>query len=235
MRKFISIVLIYAVLLLCFSGCSIPDEDQSSDTGSKTESKTEASTEPATTETTEPATTETTEPATTETTEPNTESDTESEMLERLNEIFEMIRTDAGANTKIEFDIVYEEEYFELKSSGEYDNSTWDNHGFVVHLSCDYDLATNEDWYKLCDNTDTVNVNQAFYDHYRAGVSNGTYWNSIYEPPGMALTYDFLNAYDLLNAFCEDYTTIVELANLDYVTRVQIAFYYGLPQDWWLE
>ena len=147
---------------------------------------------------------------------------------EKLDEAFNIIRADADTITKLGFSVEYEEIYYELKNSGEYDDSNWLNSSFVVTVNCIYDKAVNEDWYKKCSETDTKSLNEAFYNQYATSISHGKYSN-IFFSPGM------LFIYKSLEDFNSDYDAIKALAELDYVTQVYIVYKFGLPRDYMAE
>ena len=138
MKKIVSIVLLYALLLMCFSGCST--------------------------------------------------SDSKEDTREELDAVFEVLKTDSEAIEKMDFWITYEKEHYELKSSGRYDGRQWTKQGFVVTVSCDYDRAVNEGWYKRCKEKDNKSLNQAFYNSYKSHLSKGEYSNIVFNT-GMYLFY----------------------------------------------
>ena len=145
-----------------------------------------------------------------------------------LNEIFDTIRNDSQINTKLGFSIEYEQTYYELKESGQYDNADWTDSVFIVTVSCDYEAANDEDWYKQCSEKDVKSLNAAFYNYYGADLSKGNYSN-IVSSPGMHLMYyspeDFNN----------DYAAIKALTDLDCVTEVYVVYKFPVPNDYFLE
>ena len=187
MRKFVSLILLCSLLIVCFSGCS-PSNNKN---------------------------------------EKNSGDENEGNVLE-LNEVFDTIRDDAKKNTKLGFSVEYEQIYFELKESGEYDNTDWLDSIFIVTVNCSYDEATNEDWYEQCVNKDIKSLNEAFFNQYSRFLSHGIYSNIVFSP-GLHLIYDSPEDFD------KDYATIKTLANLDYVTQVYIVYKFGLPRDYFME
>ena len=175
MKKIVSIVLLYALLLMCFSGCST--------------------------------------------------SDSKEDTREELDAVFEVLKADSDAIEKMYFSITYEKEHYELKSSGRYVNSEWLNSCFIVTVSCDYDRAVNEKWYKRCKEKDNKSLNQAFYNSYKSYLSKGNYSNIIFNT-GMHLIY-----YSVKD-FNKNYATIKAFTDLEYVKRVSIRYQFALPRDY---
>ena len=182
MRKIVSLILLCSLLLVCFSGCTSPNNNQN---------------------------------------ETNSINENEDNILD-LNKIFDTIRNDSQKNTKLGFSVAREQIHYELKNSRQYENSNWTDSIFIVTVNCDYDMATNEEWYKQCTDKNIKSLNAAFYDNYKAGLSTGDYSNIVFSP-GMHLIYkspeDFNN----------EYATMKTLADLDYVTQVYIVYQFGLP------
>ncbi len=145
--------------------------------------------------------------------------------LTGLYATFDMIRADAEKEDKLKFGLDSEKLHFELKESGEYADSKWTTAGFTVIINCDYDMATDEDWYKMCSTTDDVSLNAAFYDKYGISVPKGDYTNIIFLS-GMYLQYY------LPEDFCSDFDAIKDFAKLDYVTSISIVYHFSMPLDW---
>ena len=158
----------------------------------------------------------------------NRTSDAESKYSNtKLYEAFDTIKEDSAHNNKICICISFEDLYYELKNSILYENSEWKNSVFIVTVTCIYDKAINEAWYKECTQTDTKSLNEAFYNHYSAGISKGSYLNT--HSPGMHLIYNSLENFN------SDYAAIKALADLDYVTQVYISYNFGLPRHYFME
>ena len=177
MKKIVSIVLLYALLLMCFSGCST--------------------------------------------------SDSKEDTREELDAVFEVLKTDSEAIEKMDFWITYEKEHYELKSSGRYDGRQWTKQGFVVTVSCDYDRAVNEGWYKRCKEKDNKSLNQAFYNSYKSHLSKGDYSNIVFNT-GMYLFYYSVEDFN------KNYATIKAFTDLEYVECVGIGYQFALPQDYFI-
>ena len=237
MKNIIFFILLCSIILGCFSGCSIPNSntgEQSSSTESETTNvevtnkpeKSEApTTEPIDAATTEPVTPEPVPTATEETERPK--ANYEFETSEELRAVFDMLSLDADANKKIDFRVEFGEIHYELKNSGEYKDDYWSENFIVIEIVCDYDVEINEDWYRQCSKTNVRSINQAFYDQYFADVSENEKESSAhFYQPGIGLSYLSLDA------FCGDYNDIIKaLLDLDYVTKVIILYYYGLPAE----
>ena len=205
MKKIISIILFCSFLLICFSGCSISDVDDVNGTTSGEDGTT------------------TGEDGTTANNQINsTPEDKE------LSEFFEIIRSDAESEEKLEFSVEDQQIYYELKNSGQYDNSSWIDSVFHVYIYCDYDKATNEDWYKQCSEKDIVSLNDAFYNNCSKDISKCKYSN-FYSSAGMFLTYYTLEDFNY------DYAAIKALTDLEYVTRVYTIYRFGLPNEYYDE
>lgn len=240
MKNIIFFILLCSIILGCFSGCSIPNSntgEQSSSTESETTNvevtnkpeKSEApTTEPIDAATTEPVTTE---PVTTETEETERpKANYEFETSEELRAVFDMLSLDADANKKIDFRVEDGEIHYELKNSGEYKDDHWSEDYILVDIICDYDVEINEDWYKQCSKTDVKSINQAFYDQYCADFSHvETEWVVTPYTSGINMIY-----YSLSD-FCGDYNDIKALYDLDYVILVKLFYYYGIPDEYFIE
>ena len=142
-----------------------------------------------------------------------------------LDEMFDIIRTDVALNNKIFFYTGGEDLYYELKNSGQYENSRWQSSAFHVTIECNFEDAVDEDWYKQCSKTDTKILNEAFYNHLASTLLKGEFVNVAFIP-GARLRYS--SAIDLYS----DYLAIKSLTDLDYVTIIQIGYHYGLPYDY---
>lgn len=158
----------------------------------------------------------------------NDSGDENKDNIKELNEVFDIISADVNTKNKLGFSVEREQLYSELKNSGQYDNGDWLDSIFIVTIDCDYDIATNEEWYKQCTDKNIKSLNAAFYDNYKAGLSKGDYSNIVFSP-GMHLIYNSLEDFN------SDYASIKALADLDYVTQVYIVYQFGLPLDYIME
>ena len=145
-----------------------------------------------------------------------------------LKAIFEQLRADADANAKLEFWVAYEQEYYELKNSDEYANCDWMESLFTVLVSCSYDDAVNEDWYQQCSATDVRSLNEAFFRQYGVDILNGQQVNASWST-GMSLLYSSPDG------FCSDYDAIKVLLQLGYVKQISIGYIFGLPGCYFME
>lgn len=146
---------------------------------------------------------------------------------EELKKVFDQIRADVETNAKLEFWVEYEQKYYELKNTDEYDHCEWLEPCFMVVVSCSYKDAVNEDWYQQCSATDTVSLNKAFHDEYGGNISHGVYANVSFLS-GMYFHYSSSDA-SHVEAFVSDYDAIKALLELEYV-RIIIQYNYGLPR-----
>ncbi|MBQ9121792.1 MAG: hypothetical protein IJY12_05485 [Clostridia bacterium] len=197
MEKIISFILVGALLLMCFSGCTSPNTPAKEDGTNGDINNT------------------------------STDGQNSGNTME-LNDVFNVIRSDVEMHEKLGFSVEYEQIYNELKNSGQYANSRWLDSVFIVTVNCDYGTAINEEWYKQCSETDIKSLNAAFYNYYSAGLSKGNYSNIVFSP-GMHLMYYSPEE------FRNDYTAIIALTDLDYVTEVYIVYNFPVPIDYFLE
>ena len=151
----------------------------------------------------------------------------EEDTREELDIAFKTLKADSEAIEKMYFSITYEKEHYEYKSSGRYDGKSWTNSVFIVTVSCDYDRAVNEKWYKRCKEKDNKSLNQAFYNSYKSYLSKGDYSNIVFST-GMHLLYysvkDFNKNYDTIKAF----------KDFEYVKEVSVIYQFALPQDYFI-
>ena len=220
MKKFVSLILLCSLVLVCASACTVPSNDGEETTVGNVEETTAENTE----EMTVGNNNETTNAGSNENGSANA---SEVDIL-KLNEVFDTIRDDAKKNTKLGFSVEYEQVYYEFKDSGQYANSNWSDSVFIVTINCDYETAINEDWYEQCSEKDIKSLNAAFYNYYSAGLSKGNYSNIVFSP-GMHLMY---NSHEDFN---NDYAAIKALTDLHYVTEVHIVYRFPVPNDYFLE
>ncbi len=142
-----------------------------------------------------------------------------------INAAFDRIQNDAEIVDKIELIVVNMDLHYDLMDSGEYDGSRWTAEGFGVFISCNYKNATAEEWYKLCDKYDNKSINQSFYDYCKNDFSKAEFINSSISS-GLNLEYSSLND------FFEDYSALISLSGLKYVTKISITYCYSIPYDW---
>ena len=238
MNKIISFVLLGALLLMCFSGCSIPsDVNTEKETDQETSPNTndginisnqesEANTEKESGLETSPNTTDSTG-----------NSDQENETYyAALNEFFAKMQKDTNGMEKIQFYIERQDLHYQLKESGEYNDEKWRDATIIVTVDCNYDLATNEDWYKACSNTDFITLNTAFFNEYSHEFSEGhfTAWGVL---PALhfGYTHSASTFSEALTMFYSDYTVLKRLIDLEYVTKISIQYFYSVPGSYFDE
>ena len=238
MNKIISFVLLGALLLMCFSGCSIPsDVNTEKETDQETSPNTndginisnqesEANTEKESGLETSPNTTDSTG-----------NSDQENETYyAALNEFFAKMQKDTNGMEKIQFYIERQDLHYQLKESGEYNDKKWRDATIIVTVDCNYDLATNEDWYKACSNTDFITLNTAFFNEYSHEFSEGhfTAWGVL---PALhfGYTHSASTFSEALTMFYSDYTVLKRLIDLEYVTKISIQYFYSVPGSYFDE
>ena len=143
----------------------------------------------------------------------------------QLNRIFNMLKASSLENSKITYSIVNKDTYYELKQLDKYDADRWGDAGFTIRISCDYENALEEEWYKQCANTDKYSLNAAFYNHWKTCFSNGDFYNNNWID-GLLLSYSSIDN------FCIDYATMKILNDLHYVISIQLTYSYGLPDKY---
>jgi AraC-like DNA-binding protein len=106
MNKIISFVLLCALLLMCFSGCTnsnINEDDNTTDSGgNSTLDGTEDNKEPE-----------------------NEDENNKVELNDELNDLFAKLQEDSEKTEKISFSIQYQDLHYELKASDKYNNEKW--------------------------------------------------------------------------------------------------------------
>lgn len=145
-----------------------------------------------------------------------------------INAFFDRIQNDSETVDKIELIVVNMDLHYELKDSGKYDGSRWTAEDIGIFINCNYENATAEEWYKLCDKDDNKSLNQSFYDHYKKDFSKSAFINSSISS-GLSLEYSSLND------FLQDYSALISLSGLQYVTKISITYCYSIPYDWMTE
>lgn len=232
MNKMISFVLLSALLLMCFLGCSIPSDTNTekesdpetspniNDDINHSDQESEANTEKESGLETSPNTTDSTG-----------NSDQENETYyAALNEFFAKMQKDTNGMEKIQFYIERQDLHYQLKESGEYYDERWIDATIIVTVDCNYDLATNEDWYKACSNTDFITLNTAFFNEYSHEFSEGhfTAWGVL---PALhfGYTHSASTFSEIIDIFYSDYTVLKRLADLEYVNCIYIQYFYSVP------
>ena len=223
MKKLILILLLGALVLLCLFGCDRADSNQDETTTTTNESTAPDATIP------EGTTSANTPDESTEPDNNQNDTSTDAPIYERspeLDEFFKLLEGDAYENDKFGFSINYEDLYFELKNSGEYEECPWDESALRVIINCDYEYATEEKWYSRVASSDLKALNAAFYNQYSSTFPNGEFVNISF-CSGFHLRY-----YQALNEFEVDYSAIKSLLDLEYVTGIHVTYTFGLPQGY---
>ena len=238
MNRIISLALLCTLLLMCFSGCSIPND-------ANTEKEPVRETSPSTNDSTDNFGQES-EANTEQESTPETSSDTtdstdnsgqENEAYyAALNDFFANMQKDTNGIDKIQFYIERQDLHYQLKESGEYNDEKWSNATILVTVSCNYDLATDEEWYKACSNADFLTLNTAFFNEYSHEFSEGHF-----SPWGVLPALHFIYAHsagtfsEALTTFYSDYTVLKRLVDLEYVTKISIQYFYSVPGSYFDE
>ena len=112
---------------------------------------------------------------------------------------------------------------------------SWISADITIIVYCDYDLATEEEWYKACDDTEFETLNTAFFDEYCADLSQ-KYHRLYYTSGGLELNYthadencpDEKPLSDVLTDFYKDYEFIKSLlAEKEYITKIAVVYTYS--------
>lgn len=238
MKKIIPFVLLGTLLLICFSNCSIPNSVNSekesewetssntNDNFNNSDQESEANTEQESTPETSSDTTDSTD---------NSGQENEA-YYAALNDFFAYMQKDTNGIDKIQFYIERQDLHYQLKESGEYNDEKWSNATILVTVSCNYDLATDEDWYKACSDTDFETLNTAFFNEYSNEFSEGHF-----SPWGVLPALHFIYAHsagtfsEALTTFYSDYTVFKRLTDLEYVTKISIQYFYSVPGSYFDE
>jgi hypothetical protein len=142
----------------------------------------------------------------------------------QLAATFEMIKDDASENPSLKFYVFEEIAYYHLKRSEKYKNENWEDSVFNVAVICNFDKATEEEWYINSAEKDKKSLYKAFYDYYSSLFSGGKLFYYKYEE------HVYMSKYSL-DAFCNDYEAIISLFDLEYVEGITIWYVYGKPQS----
>ena len=225
MKKIVSIVLLCALLLVCFSGCSITnntndEKKQNQDTTNNTNNDKEQNQDKVP--------------------DGNNDINNSDQVSEAysvaLNEFITKMQKEANDFEKIEFFIEYQDLHFQLKESGKYNDEKWSEPTIIVTIDCNYDLAADEDWYKACSNKDIKTLNTAFFNEYSNELSEGhfTPWGIA---PALYFEYDHSESTlsETLNVFYSDYSVLKQLIDLEYVTDIFIQYFYSVPGSYFDE
>ena len=167
----------------------------------------------------------------------STEDGAEDEKIKsELNRLFAELQRDSDKLEKIVFFIEYQELHYQLKEDGKYNGERWTEPSIIVTVDCNYDLATDEEWYIACLHKDIKTLNTAFFKEYSHELSEGhfTAW-------GIAPTLFFEYVHsastlsETLSIFCSDYAVMKQWIDLEYVNNISIGYYYSIPGSYFDE
>jgi hypothetical protein len=156
---------------------------------------------------------------------------------EELKNFFEFMEKEEQETDEIRFNI---KKQFIHYLYGKEDKSnlneiSWIPAEITIIVYCDYDLATEEEWYKACDDTEFETLNTAFFDEYCADLSQ-KYRRLYYTSGGLELNYthadencpDEKPLSDVLTDFYKDYEFIKRLlAEKEYITKIAVVYTYS--------
>ena len=153
-----------------------------------------------------------------------------------LKKFFEFMKNEEEALDKVSFDI--KEQYNHYVDSkldkSELRNDFWVPSEIYVAVWCDYNLATEEEWYKACEDTELITLNTALFNEYSDELSNKHLFLSSHFSH---LKFSYFHADEnrtdkepisnALSDFYADYDIIKKLAELKYVTRIEVKYFYS--------
>ena len=155
-----------------------------------------------------------------------------------LKNLFEFMKEEEETIEKVNFHIENQSShYFDSKLDKNELDDSWVNPKITIRIHCDYTLATEEEWYKACDSTNIVLLQNAFYDEYCSDL--------LAERPyidGSSHYYGFVIVYSHADENCtegrplsevlpdvyHDYEIIKKLAELEYVTLIEVGYWYSV-------
>ena len=154
---------------------------------------------------------------------------------EELKDFFDYMVNEAIESDKISFDVMNQlRHYVSDQSRDELTDDFWIPSKIWIIVYIDYSLATEEEWYKACENTEYITLKNAFYDECCSDLLAerpyiGNYEDEIY------ITYrhadenyaDQRPLSEVLVDVYHDYEIIKKLAELDYVTKIEVSYLYS--------
>ena len=154
---------------------------------------------------------------------------------EELKDFFDYMVNEAIESDKISFDVMNQlRHYVSDQSRDELTDDFWIPSKIWIIVYIDYSLATEEEWYKACENTEYITLKNAFYDECCSDLLAerpyiGNYDDEIY------ITYrhadencpDRRPLSEVLVDVYHDYEIIKKLAELDYVTKIEVSYLYS--------
>ena len=154
---------------------------------------------------------------------------------EELNDFFDYMVNEAMESDKISFDVMNQlRHYVSDQMRDEYLYDYWVPCRIWIAVFIDYSLATEEEWYKACDNTEFITLKTAFYDECCSDIlAERPYIGN--EDREIYITYrhadencpDRRPLSEVLVDVYHDYEIIKKLAELDYVTKIEVSYLYS--------
>ena len=154
---------------------------------------------------------------------------------EELNDFFDYMVSEAMESDKISFDVMNQLRHYisdQMRDELIYDYWVPSRIWIAVHI--DYNLATEEEWYKACENTEFITLKTAFYDECcRDILAERPYIGN--DDREIYITYrhadenyaDQRPLSEVLIDVYHDYEIIKNLAELDYVTKIEVSYLYS--------
>ena len=166
-----------------------------------------------------------------ETEEPTTEEPTTyikvvDEYNSELNGVFAEIQDRVTDKSKFVFYVSEQEQHYEFKNSGQYDNEPWVKSQYTIIIEYDVSAIQSTDWYKSAIEKDRKSVNVAFLTACEEGFKN---CSNISQHGGFG--YQIMVSYTSDQGLLEDYDHILSMMELDYVKIVTVSYAYGLPHS----
>lgn len=155
---------------------------------------------------------------------------------EELKNFFEFMEKEELETDEIGFFIQRQFHHYAYGKAdkSELDNDFWIPAEFTILLGCNYDLATDEEWYKACEDTEFSTLNTAFFNEYCADLSYK--YCSLRYTGGLELDYQHADENcpdekplsDVLTDFYKDYEFIKSLlAEKEYITKIAVVYTYS--------
>ena len=157
------------------------------------------------------------------------------ENTEELNDFFDYMVNEAMKSDKISFEVMNQlRHYVSDQSRDELTDDFWIPSKIWIIVYIDYSLATEEEWYKACENTEFITLKTAFYDECCSDIlAERPYIGN--EDREIYIIYrhadencpDRSPLSEVLADVYHDYEIIKNLAELDYVTKIEVSYLYS--------
>ena len=155
-----------------------------------------------------------------------------------LSNFFDYMVNETITTDKIEFTIIDQRRSYFDRQRDQTDSDYWVSPRFWIVVHIDYSLATDEEWYKACENTELITLKTAFYDKCCSDLLaerpyigiGGREIDIIYRHADEHCT-DQPPLSEVLIDVYHDYEIIKNLAELDYVTSVEVIYWYSFYED----